>query len=519
MQSPTDADLLRWRNDCCAFIEEVLYAKRPDTGKIAPMHLFPEQREFVQAATRRGRDGRFVHQTCVLSTCKREGKTEVCAAIALWRCVALSSGGGEGQRVVILSNSREQSKDNAFLAMKLFVKRSPLLTATVEQRDNLVFANGSSVWCAPQNAATVQGRGVDCLVSDELHACENVAAWTFLSQQLEATDAQALVSSQAGAPVDANPLWRLWNEGRPAPHVLFRYFQEPFTPWAKAQAARARDTLLPGEYDYLWRNQWGATGLTLFAAGDIERALAYQYTEPRTHDEYRRLLEAWGWDLPRVVITCGLDRAGVGKSGDRSVWTTVAGMHAEAAPSEHAVLRCAVLPTGAECEVLAEYDATCTVTATQPRTVAMEAYGCADIVGRVRRATLESPTAQRQQQIFGRLSRAFTDGRMRLPRAAGEWRDARGRRHSDILKAELLAFSYDAERQSGSTLTRFGTQRSHDDCCYSLAWGTDAQPDRQTSTGFIATGGSGDDIDEREARRRAAEGNPYTRIRAMYGGR
>jgi hypothetical protein len=131
------------------------------------------------------------------------------------------------------------------------------------------------------------------------------------------------------------------------------------------------------------------------------------------------------------------------------------------------LVRCSVLPTGSEAEVLAEERRTREVFGA-PDGVLCESYQCADLVGKLDGATLEAPTAQRQQALFGRLYRLFAEARIGFPASAGiDPRTGAG----GLLKGELVAFEYDAEREG---LTRFGTQSGHDDTVYSLAWSCEA---------------------------------------------
>jgi hypothetical protein len=156
----------------------------------------------------------------------------------------------------------------------------------------------------------------------------------------------------------------------------------------------------------------------------------------------------------------------VSVSGDRTVWTVTARFDVDGAEFFR-VLRCAVLPTGSEAEVLAEAKRTREIFG-RPAQTLFEAYGCSDVVEKVQGAELASPTTQRQSGLFNRLHRLFVEGRIAFPAEAGV--DPKTKT-TGLLKAELVAFEYDAEREGN---TRFGTQRGHDDAAYSLAWSCEA---------------------------------------------
>jgi len=460
-------DLQRYRADVAAWAEECVQVRSPATGTVGPLRLADHQRVFLRDATRRGPDRCFVHRTCVASWPRREGKSLVVALLLAWRMTCFT-----GQRLLILANSERQAQSNVFALLTEVLRDSPALQGyvpedcflatklTVPGLDNLCE-------CVPCNWRTVQGRPrTDVLACDELHAAENPKAFEFASNQLEGIDAQCLLSSQAGPPVPTNPVFRLY-QARDEAFLFFSYLTEHVLPWAVALAERERKVLLPGEWEYMHRNAWGATGLKLFAAPAVEAA-ALPYTEPQTREEWEALKQVWGFEEAPCVIGAGLDRAGVSRTGDRTVWGVTARFDVDRDCPLFRVVRCAVLPTGSEAEVLAEDRRTRAVFGSVAA-VMVEAYQGADLAGRVNGATLEHPTTQRQQGLFGRLFRLFEEGRIGFPMDAGTDPKTGA---PGLLKAELLAFEYDAERAG---LTKFGTQAgAHDDTVYSLAWATEA---------------------------------------------
>lgn len=464
-------DLARWQSDPVAWAEECVWCRNPESGTVGPLVLLEHQRAWLQEASKRGPDGRPAHRVVVASWPKREGKTLVVALLLAHRAACL-----QGQRLAVLANSVKQAQSNVYDALLGIFKDSPklkpYLDAGEEQTEKFSLpALGNQVTCFAANFRTVQGTRFDLLAVDELHASDDHGkAFTFASQQTEAAGAQVAIASQAGAPVEGNPLWRLHKAAQGgASHILFDYRQQPAAPWAVRRAEEAKAELLPGEWAYLWQNAWGQTGIKLLSAADVEVA-AMGYLEPATAEEWRRLKEAWGWAGLPVSVAVGLDRAGVSRRGDRTVWTVVGSVVRADGDRLFRVVRCAVLPTGSEAEVLAEAARTRTIFG-RPSGIIFESYGCGDLVEKVQGARLETPSAQRQQQLFNRMSRLFVEGRIGFPESAGV--DPRGRRPG-LLKSELVSFEYDAE----SVLTRFGTQSGHDDSAYSLAWALEAVNER-----------------------------------------
>lgn len=450
------AQLMRWRADITMWAEDTVVVRRPDTGATEPLQLADHQRAWLLAATERGPDGRFVHRTCVASWPKGEAKSLCVALVGAWRLTCF-----ERQRIAVLANSESQAASVVFDYIVSIVRHSPTLSCfapddEVRTRRLRVPVLDSQVECLACNYRTVQGRRWDLLLCDELHAAEDTRAFAFASNQLEAADAQCLISSQAGAPVDSNPLWRLYQH-RDEPHVLFDYREDHALPWAQAQAERQRKTLTPLEWDYMHRNSWGATGQLLFAPSDVSEAVS-PYSQLGSRGEWQELMSRWGLRDAPVVYGIGLDRAGVGKSGDRTVLTAVARLAQKDTDPLFVVVRSDPLRTGSEGEVLEAVGNAQAIAGSGAR-VMLESYGCSDLVDKIRCATLEHPTAQRQQGLFNRLHRLLSERRLRIPS------------DTHLLKQELLSFEYDCERGG---MPRFGTQRGHDDTVYSLAWACEA---------------------------------------------
>ena len=470
MRHLSPENLARWRADIVTWAQECVWVRSPETGTKGPLVLADHQRDFLREATQRDEAGHFTNRTCVISTPKREGKTLCAALLGAWRASCF-----EDQRGYVLANSERQAQSNIFDAIAGFFRDSPDLRGLIPQdgfgRRRLSFPlSRSFVEALPCNEATTQGLAVDFLLSDELHAAENPRAFEFLSNQTEAADAQVIVASQAGAPVDSNPIWRL-HQAREEAGILFLYLTEHRLPWAVALAERAKKTLLPGEWSYQHENAWGACGLKLLPASLVE-AVCLSYLQPQRREDWRLLVDNWGLRDCPCVIGVGLDRAGVGRSGDRTVWTVTARFQRQDGDTLFAVVRQDVLPTGSEAEVL-QADRETREIFGEPRGMIFEYYGCSDLVEKVSGARLEAPSAQRQQGLFNRLYRLFEEERICFPEECG------------LLKEELVRFEYDAEREG---LTRFGTQRGHDDTVYSLAWSLEAAdggPETESGAFFL----------------------------------
>jgi hypothetical protein len=507
MPAVTPADyfrenLPRWSRDVVAFAEETIRIVRPDTGRMGPLVLEEHQKEWLREATRRERTGtrerrergdgvgqarlgemgaaelrphagQFTYHTVVASWPKREGKSLCVAILVAWRMCCF-----DNQHCVVLANSERQAASVIYDELIGFFANSPVLMQTVrsedvERKKLTVSMTGNTCVCVPCNQRTVQGIAVTGILAvDEVHAAEDISAYNYLAAQTEMVNAQVAVSSQAGTPDESNAVWRLYQASQTTgSDVYFSYSDEHISPWGKDLARRQRAQLTPAEYDKLHRNGWVGLGEKLFAADLVDDA-AMGYAEPQTAGELEELVKAWGFTDLVMDIGLGLDRAGVGLRGDRSVLTAVARFSDPAGilGAQYRVVRVIVFRTGDEAEVLAGFRELRAIVGPNPEII-MEAYGCSDLVGKVRGATTEAPTTRRQHEIYTALYRTFKEGRIGYPERAGTAHDRDGHATSGLLKSELIGFEYGFGR---AAIPQYGTQSGHDDTVYSLAWAVEA---------------------------------------------
>jgi len=310
-----------YRADVVMFAQECLWTTRPDGVGIEPLRLEPHQVTWLRQSTKR-HGGHFVYKVIVASWPKREGKSMLVSVLLAWRMCCFAD-----QESVVLANSERQAASNIFDELVDFFRNSPALKAYVseddiQRRQLNVWRLGNTTTCVPCNFRTVQGMAVTGILAvDELHAVQDMRAYNYLRAQTEATDSQTAISSQAGPSVSSNPVWRLY-EQRDQAHIHFDYQQLHMCAWAKRLAEQQKSELTPAEYAALHENAWGGLGEKLFAA-ELLAAARMPYQQPETAEEWDALRTAWGWaDVP-YVIGVGLDRAGVSRRGDRSVWGVV----------------------------------------------------------------------------------------------------------------------------------------------------------------------------------------------------
>lgn len=336
--------------------------------------------------------------------------------------------------------------------------------------------NNAELRTLPANEESVQGLSPSLIALDEIHevrADHSGAARTELGGAhrmllAQSEQAQVWVSSMLGSRSGLTYATKLQVDADERPEVFFDYRHGEGAS-CKLNPTLSRDfvaaqkrALLPILYATYFLNEPGEVAAALFPPGMIAGA-AMRYREPRSAEEWQDLKERWGFEDVSAAIGCGLDRAGVSRSGDRTVWTTVARLDLPGREPVFRVVQCDVLPTGSEAEVLAAWARTQNIFGGWGMKVLMETYGCSDLREKIAHAELVSPTSAAQQVWFNTLYRLFDEGRLGFPRDAGRNPKTRA---GGLLRDELGNFQHDCP-QTG--LVRFGTQPGFDDAVYSLA--------------------------------------------------
>lgn len=188
---------------------------------------------------------------------------------------------------------------------------------------------------------------------------------------------------------------------------------------------------------------------------------------PQNRSQWEVLRARWVAEGRQIEQGAGLDRALPQANRDQSVWTVTARASKREEQPQFYVLRQTILPTGARAEVLAEHSQCQDVFGRFPSIC--EVYQSADLVDDIPHADLGNPTAQKQQELFTRLSRAVAEGRLHIPP------DLR------VLREQLLNMEID----TSSVLAKFGAPgQAADDCVYSLCWSLEKADERPVSPPF-----------------------------------
>lgn len=142
--------------------------------------LRPWQTRIVRQLFRTGKDGRRVYRTCLMMFPRKNGKTELAAAIAIY-CLLFDSKQGE---IYLAAADRDQAS-KVFQAMEAMLEQDPELEAQVEivrsQKRIVHRASGSFCRAISAEAYSKHGFNASVVIYDELHCAPNRELWDVLA--------------------------------------------------------------------------------------------------------------------------------------------------------------------------------------------------------------------------------------------------------------------------------------------------------------------------------------------------
>ena len=146
-----------------------------------PFTLRAWQRQIVSSLFKTGRNGLRVYRTCLLMLPRKNGKTELAAAIAIYCLLFDGQLGGE---IYLAAADREQA-GKVFQAMVAMLQADAELLAQVqivESQKRIVHpASGSFVKAISAEAYSKHGFNASVVIYDELHAAPNRELWDVLA--------------------------------------------------------------------------------------------------------------------------------------------------------------------------------------------------------------------------------------------------------------------------------------------------------------------------------------------------
>ena len=370
-------------DDPVAFAK-LLIIRQPD-GNLGRISLSPRQESALEALA-------AGYKTVCLTWPKRSGKTWLCAISLIWKSLT------PGSRSVCLANSREQAQALTYDVVQEILENTPALTGKAKVlRDQITFPWGSEIRVVPCNSRTVAGISVTgLLVSDEIWAAFSEIPLHILASQCEGPAAQTMLVSQASG--RDKYLYELWRKSEETddPSLYFDYLEPSElgvtpeeiaaanpNPFLTARYIASRQKALPTPlFNLYWLNEWGEVG-SLLDGEQVEACFGDELQEFDSPIVWQKQLETWRLREHKYVeLGAGLDRSMPQADRDSSVWTITARVTEEGNEESHfQVLRQTILPTGAEAEVLAEYNECRQIFGRFPSI--LESYQSADLVDKI----------------------------------------------------------------------------------------------------------------------------------------
>lgn len=420
------------------------------------------QRDAIRDALATNDAGDWKYTTIAFSAPRRHGKTVLAALLVLWRFTTRPT-----QNIVCMATNERQTVATGFALVRQIVLNTPALLAMIGKENVQQYritypALQNSIRTSSCNVAGLYGEKISVGWMTELHAAPSDEPMQVLASSLgDSLNSWMLVDSTVDG--IGGPLHRLEQlaESGEDPTVFVRRIEyadlaealEKSPPWIRRDWLKSRKAqLLPATFETQHLNRRTAATNSLFAPEDIAAC-----REPLPMPFEKAALEAWTGG--RSCITgSGLDRAFFFSAhGDSTVWTAIAKVAAPDGGEPHYVVLnqqkiLGSLASGIKKAILADVERYALAN------VVIEAYNSQDV----------ATWAQEQGipvEVVHATNTAQTPAFLELHRIVKEHRLHFSDKLEGLAK-EMGTFLY--ELVNGSP--RFGSDRFHDDRCYSLCW-------------------------------------------------
>jgi phage terminase large subunit-like protein len=194
--------------DPIAFINRLTHTKGKFAGQ--PFHLRPWQVRILKQLFKKRPDGRRQYRTCLLMLPRKNGKTELAAAIALYGLVADGEAGAE---VYSAAADRDQA-GLVFGVAAQMVRNDPALDEAcyiIESQKRIVHPSTGSVCRAiAAEAHSKHGFNASMVIYDELHAAPDRRLYDVLSTSMGGREQPLLLVISTAGYDRHSILWELY---------------------------------------------------------------------------------------------------------------------------------------------------------------------------------------------------------------------------------------------------------------------------------------------------------------------
>ncbi len=191
-----------------SLINNLTHTKGPFAGQ--PFDLRPWQVRILKSLFRTGRDGRRVYRTCLLMLPRKNGKTELAAALAIY---FLLFDGEIGAEVYSAAADKDQAALVFNVAAQMIRNDAELFTQVeiVDSQKRIVHRKSGSFYRAiSAEAYSKHGFNASAVIYDELHAAQDRLLWDVLTTS-QGARSQPLTLAISTAGFDRHSiLWELY---------------------------------------------------------------------------------------------------------------------------------------------------------------------------------------------------------------------------------------------------------------------------------------------------------------------
>jgi phage terminase large subunit-like protein len=294
--------------DPVAFINRLTHTK----GKFAreTFRLRPWQLRIVRQLFKKRRDGQRQYRTCLLMLPRKNGKTELAAAIALY---GLLADGETGAEVYSAAADRDQA-GLVFGVAAQMIRNDPDLDAAcyiVESQKRIEHATSGSFYKAiSAEAYSKHGFNASMVIYDELHAAPDRRLYDVLSTSMGGREQPLLLVISTAGYDRHSILWELYAHAK---KVQERPALDPtFLPILYEAPADA-DWTSPR----VWKKANPALG-DFRSLEDLQTLAARAREIPAQENNFRRLyLNQWTEQASRWIALADWDACRVPPAGDR----------------------------------------------------------------------------------------------------------------------------------------------------------------------------------------------------------
>lgn len=221
--------VVRWVQQNCVFTNGMWIGQ--------PFRFLTWQKRLIYQLFEIGDDGLRRYRWCLLGVPKKNGKTELAAALALYLLIA----DGEPAPLIVCAAASDEQADLVFGAAKRMCELSPTLSLVTERYDKEILVPsipGAKLKRVAAAAGTNDGQNIFACFADELHEWtgpKGEAVWNVLTNGTGARR-QPLIfqTTTAGYDIEGTVCGRQYTYGQKVergeiddPHYLFRWYEAP----------------------------------------------------------------------------------------------------------------------------------------------------------------------------------------------------------------------------------------------------------------------------------------------------